>query len=77
LDAWQIFGVRRDNVLGYPSLQDLPELLALLGIRPQNEDRMRHSAVADKKTRLRDYKVSTSTRKMKKTGKLSSIAFSF
>ena len=43
------FAVGRDDVIGDPSLEDFPKFFTLLGILPQNEDRVRHSVVAEPK----------------------------
>ena len=41
-DSREIGTVRRDDLIGYPSLEDVLEFLTLLGIRPQYENGMRH-----------------------------------
>ena len=42
-DRGKISAVGRNDLVGYASLQDFSKFFALLGIRPQYEDRLRHS----------------------------------
>src|SRR5207253_3337947 len=46
-DAGEVVAAGRNDIVGDPSLEDFPEFLTLLGIRPQNEDGVRHSVFAD------------------------------
>jgi hypothetical protein len=38
-----VFPVSRDDIVRNPFLKDFSEFLTLLGVRPQNEDGVRHS----------------------------------
>src|SRR3954464_14398860 len=42
-----LVSVSRDDVVRYTLFEDLAEFFTLLGIRPQNEDRVRHSCPSD------------------------------
>src|SRR5262249_953812 len=66
LDGGKLDPVGRDNIIGYPSLEDFLKLFTLLGIRPQYEYRVRHSLLPSLKQLEANYKVYACPYKTKK-----------